>query len=55
MNMNMIARTWCKYETLVEIELEKDLVKRHEDYWDSGRNFYCKIPIVGNLFKFFHK
>lgn len=40
---------------LSEIELEKDLVKRHEDYWDSGRNFYCKIPIVGNLFKFFHK
>ena len=40
---------------LSEIELEKDLVTRHEDYWDSGRNFYCNIPIVGNLFKFIHK
>ncbi len=40
---------------LSEIELKKDLVTRHEDYWDSGRNFYCNIPIVGKLFQIVHK
>ena len=40
---------------LSEIEVKNNLVIRHEDYWDSGRNFYSKIPILGYLFKAIHK
>ncbi len=40
---------------LSEIEVKDNFVIRHEDYWDSGRNFYCNFPIVGNLFKVIHK
>ena len=40
---------------LSELEVENGLIIRHEDFWDSGRNFYCNIPILGQLFKLIHK
>mgnify|MGYP003341474966 CR=1 FL=1 len=43
------------FEGMSEIEIKNNLVIRHIDYWDSGRNFYCKIPFVGFLFRKLHK
>ena len=43
------------FEGMSEIEIKNNLVVRHIDYWDSGRNFYCKIPFVGFLFRKLHK
>lgn len=28
------------------------LVSAHYDYWDSGRNFYAKLPLIGGLIRF---
>jgi len=40
---------------LSEIEIRRNLIIKHEDFWDSGRNFYCKVPIIGKIFKKIHK
>ncbi len=33
-----------------EVHIRKGKVVRHEDFWDSGKNFYCKIPLIGKIF-----
>ena len=30
-------------------------VVKHIDYWDSGRNFYSHLPLIGSIFKGIHK
>ena len=43
------------FEGMSEIKVKDSLIIKHIDYWDSGRNFYCKIPLIGFLFKKIHK
>ena len=43
------------FEGISEIEIKNKLIIKHIDYWDSGRHFYCKIPLLGILFKRIHK
>mgnify|MGYP001477735361 CR=1 FL=1 len=38
-----------------EIYIKNNLVSKHIDYWDSGRNFYSELPFLGHIFKMFHK
>ena len=38
-----------------ELIVKNNLIISHIDYWDSGKNFYCNIPILGWLFKQIHK
>ncbi len=38
-----------------EIEIKNSLITKHIDFWDSGRNFYSKLPLVGSIFRKFHK
>ncbi len=44
-----------EFEGLSEIKVKDNLVIYHEDFWDTGRNFYCKIPFLGVIFKKIHK
>ena len=39
---------------LSEIKIKKNLIYRHEDFWDSGKNIYSQLPILGNIFRKFH-
>ncbi len=38
-----------------ELVVKNNLIISHIDYWDSGKNFYCNIPILGWLFRRIHK
>ena len=38
-----------------ELILKNNYIYSHTDYWDSGRNFYTNIPILGRIFKKIHK
>ena len=38
-----------------EITIKRNLISKHIDYWDSGRNFYSNLPIIGSLFRKIHK
>ena len=42
------------FDGMSEIKISKSKVIRHMDYWDSGKNFYCNLPIVGGLFRRIH-
>lgn len=44
-----------EFEGISEIKVKNNLIIQHEDFWDTGRNFYCKIPFLGVLFKKIHK
>ena len=38
---------------MTEIGFNSDgLICSHYDYWDSGRHFYGRIPVVGSLLRF---
>ncbi len=43
------------FKGVSEIEIKNNLIIKHIDYWDSGKNFYCEIPLIGFLFKKIHK
>ncbi len=38
-----------------EICIKNNLVISHIDYWDSGRNFYAKLPLIGSIFRILHR
>ncbi len=42
-------------EGVSEIHIKNNLITKHIDYWDSGKNFYCNIPMLGKVFKKIHK
>ena len=37
-----------------EIKIKNNLIHKHIDYWDTGRNLYSNLPIIGWLFKKIH-
>ena len=54
----------CNYEIfkkkvsftgMSEIITKEGLVISHIDFWDSGRNFYYHLPILGALFRKIHR
>ena len=48
------VKKYFSFEGVTELEIKKKLIIKHIDYWDSGKNFYCKIPVIGNLFRKIH-
>tara|TARA_A100001015_G_C14806682_1_gene639177 strand:+ start:409 stop:816 length:408 start_codon:yes stop_codon:yes gene_type:complete len=42
------------FDGVSEIIMKKDLVYKHIDYWDSGKNIYSHLPLIGSIFKKFH-
>ena len=43
------------FSGMSEIYIKGKLVIKHVDYWDSGRNFYSHLPIIGSIFRRIHK
>ncbi len=39
---------------LSEVKVEKGKIAKHLDFWDSGRNFYSNIPLIGRIFRKLH-
>ena len=44
-----------EFEGISEIIVNKGKVVRHTDFWDTGFNFYCKLPFFGRIFRLIHK
>ena len=38
-----------------EIYIKEKLITKHIDYWDTGRNFYSHLPVIGSIFRGIHK
>jgi len=43
------------FSGMSEIYIKGKLITKHVDYWDSGRNFYSHLPIIGSIFRGIHK
>jgi len=43
------------FDGVSEVILKDNKVFKHIDYWDSGRNIYGKIPLLGFIFRKIHK
>ena len=44
-----------KFNGLSEVTVKNGKVNKHKDFWDSGRNFYCNLPLLGKIFRLIHK
>ena len=42
------------FDGVSELVIKKNLIIKHIDYWDSGKNVYSNLPIVGSIFKKMH-
>ena len=42
------------FDGLSEITVNNGKIKKHLDFWDSGKNFYTQVPILGRIFKKIH-
>ena len=42
------------FDGLSEVTVENGKIKKHLDFWDSGKNFYTQIPVLGKIFKKIH-
>ena len=43
------------FSGMSEIYIKEKLITKHIDYWDSGRNFYSHLPVIGSIFRGIHK
>ena len=43
-----------KLDGISELTVRKGLIISHIDYWDSGRNFYANLPLIGKIFQLIH-
>ena len=51
----IVFRKKISFLGISEIHIQNNLVKKHIDYWDSGKNFYANLPLIGWVFKRFNK
>ena len=42
------------FDGVSELIFKKNLIYKHIDYWDSGKNVYSNLPIIGSIFKKMH-
>ena len=42
------------FDGLSELIIKKNLIYKHIDYWDSGKNVYSNLPFIGSIFKKIH-
>ena len=43
------------FDGVSEVIIKDNKVFKHIDYWDSGKNIYAKLPILGFIFRKIHK
>ena len=43
-----------KFDGISELTVRGGLIISHIDYWDSGRNFYGNLPLIGKIFQLIH-
>ena len=49
-----ISKKKINFDGVSELIIRKNLIYKHIDYWDSGRNVYSHLPIIGSVFKKIH-
>ena len=49
-----ISKKKINFDGVSELIIRKNLIYKHIDYWDSGRNVYSHLPIIGAVFKKIH-
>ena len=49
-----ISKKTINFDGVSELTIRKNLIYKHIDYWDSGRNVYSHLPIIGSVFKKIH-
>ena len=49
-----IFRKDISFDGLSEVTVKNGKIKKHLDFWDSGKNFYTQVPILGRIFKKIH-
>ena len=42
------------FDGISELIIRNNLIYKHIDYWDSGRNVYSNLPIIGSIFNKIH-
>ena len=42
------------FDGLSEVTVNNGKIKKHLDFWDSGKKFYTQVPILGRIFKKIH-
>ena len=50
-----LLKKTISFSGMSEIYIKEKLITKHIDYWDSGRNFYSHLPLIGSIFKGIHK
>ena len=50
----IVFKKIIKFHGISEIYIKNNLVTKHFDYWDTGRNFYSHLPFIGKIFKKIH-
>ena len=49
-----ISKKKINFDGVSELIIRQNLIYKHIDYWDSGRNVYSHLPIIGSVFKKIH-
>ena len=49
-----IFRKDIYFDGFSEVTVKNGKIKKHSDFWDSGKNFYTQVPILGRIFKKIH-
>ena len=49
-----IFRKDISFDGFSEVTVKNGKIKKHLDFWDSGKNFYTQVPILGRIFKKIH-
>ena len=49
-----ILRKKICFDGLSEVTVKNGKIIKHLDFWDSGKNFYSQVPILGRIFKKIH-
>ena len=49
-----IFRKDISFDGFSEVTVKNGKFKKHLDFWDSGKNFYTQVPILGRIFKKIH-
>ncbi|MBD22108.1 MAG: hypothetical protein CL572_00370 [Alphaproteobacteria bacterium] len=49
-----ISKKRLGFNGISELLIKKNLIYKHIDYWDSGKNVYSNLPLIGSIFRKIH-